>query len=145
MRRGGAKKVRQKARPKAVAAIVSHAGRAKDGSDTEWLLALDADMTSVGRGDAALAIAVAAIRLLTNEISDVPTGSAPRDQHFRQWMLEIAVHKAAMTSDTECHGLPSVSMSYLIEKTDAWGVTMSETTRQLLKRKVPPQRSRFEP
>jgi hypothetical protein len=88
----------KRTKSKAIAAIVSQPGRAKDGSDTEWLLALDADMTIVGRGDAALTIAVAALRLLMKEISDVPTGRSKHDQHVRQWMLEITVHKAVMPS-----------------------------------------------
>ena len=85
---------RGRVKPKAIAAIVSQPGRAKDGSDTEWFLALDADMASVGQGDAALTIAVAAIRLLIKEISTVPTGRSKHDQLVRRWMLEITVHKA---------------------------------------------------
>jgi hypothetical protein len=137
---------RTKAKPKlkAIVAVVSHAGRAKDGSDTEWNIAAEGNMVDVGVGDAALVVATEAVRLLAREIPKIPTGDSPRDQNVRKWMLEIAAHKAAIVLGTRCGRLPSVSMHFLIEKTHEWGATIFETTRQLLKRDMLPIRSETE-
>jgi hypothetical protein len=121
---------RAEAKINAVIAVVGFPGRAEDGSDTEWLLSAEGDMMSAGNGSKAFAIATAAIQLLSKETTDIPAGKQLHDQHTRQWMIEIAVHKAAINL-----GVPylSVSMHYLIETTSKWNATIAETARQLLK------------
>jgi hypothetical protein len=128
-------KSKRKPKPKVILAIVSFPGHAKNGSDTEWSLAADGNRARIGFGNGALVIALEALRLLMKEAAQIPTGSSQREQHFRQWMLDLAVHKAAITCGRP---LASVAMYYLIEKTNEWGATLAETSRQLLKHNTLP-------
>lgn len=139
-RRGHAsRKPKQKARPKIVLAIVSFPGNAKNGSDTEWHLAADGDTTKIGCGNGALLIALEAWRLLMKEAAQIPTSESQHDAYFRQWMLDLAVHKAAIGLSRP---LPSVAMYYLVGKVNEWGVTLAETAKQLLKRDALPRQQK---
>ena len=125
------KRAKAKTTAKAVLAIMGLPGRSKSGSDTEWLLGAEDDMESAGKGPKALAIAVTTLHIMAKETAAIPTGKSLSDQHVRQWMIKIALHKAAIEIGAP---FPSVAMHYLIEKINEWGVTLAETARQLLKR-----------
>ena len=119
-----------KAKRHASLGITSHPGSAKNGSNTEWIIGAGNDVMSVGKGKNAYAIAAVALTMLIDETAAIPTGAQARDRHVRQWMLKIAVHKAAIRVGRP---FPSVAMHYLIETTDKWKATIAETARQLLK------------
>jgi hypothetical protein len=144
MKRRRTARAKRKQKPNAIVAVVSQAGAAKN-TNVLWHLAAEGDMVDVGEGDLGLVVAAEAARLLATEISKIPMGTSRRDQHVRQWMLEIAAHKASIRLKTRCGRLPSVSMHYLIETTSKWGATIFETTRQLLKRDMLPIRSETPP
>lgn len=127
---------KRKPRPKIILAIVSFPGNAKNGSNTEWSLAADGDTARIGFGNGSLLIALEAWRLLMKEAAQIPTSESQHDAHVRQWMLDLAIHKAAIALERP---LPSVAMYYLIGKVNEWGVTLAETAKQLLKRNALPR------
>lgn len=72
----------------ALVGIFGESGRTKK-SPTKWFVFADDDCKHVGDGDAALDLAVKAVRSLASD--GVPAGKNRQDREVRAWMLELAV------------------------------------------------------